>query len=111
MKISVKPRAEPTENITLGVPISLKQDWDQLRAEAGERGADFTATAVAILKEFIQDFRAELKQFSNSPGRTTTKPPGKRPKSVVTTGSLDDLTPPETHPPLMPNGADEDDAD
>jgi hypothetical protein len=111
MKIAVKARPETSELVTFRVPSSLKQTYDQLRMEAEDKGVDFTATMVDVLRQAAPELATELKGYKpEHQGRATKKSPGTRPKAAATNGSLEDLQPPENNPPLA-DGADEGETD
>lgn len=115
MKISVKLRPEATDSLQFHVPVSLKRDWQNLRAAAEKRGIDFGASAAEMLKQFVVEFTEELTNYNPESSSTTTKKrPGRKPgPQSVTTSTLEDLTPPTANssPSPMPNGADEGEAD
>ncbi len=60
MKISVKPKTEPTAQFNIRLPLSLKQRLDGLRTRAAECSADFNATLVAVLEEFAVELDTRL---------------------------------------------------
>jgi hypothetical protein len=68
MKVTIKPKAEAQERITLRVPSSLKKRMDETRAIADRKGADYFASIVDAIDGADQELRAKLLQAGDQPG-------------------------------------------
>ncbi len=68
MKVTVKPKAEPQERITLRVPSSLKKRMDETRAIADRKGADYYASIVDAIDGADQELRTKLLQAGDKVG-------------------------------------------
>jgi hypothetical protein len=58
MKITVKPKAAPTDVYTIRIPVSLKQQMEATRKLADECDADYNATLIGVLANFNANMQA-----------------------------------------------------
>jgi hypothetical protein len=89
MKINIKPKAEPTVQRNLRVPISLNKQMNETTALADELGVDYHATLLAALEQFNIEFDARLREMKAKGERPTT--------SGITAGSESIPAPVEQH--------------
>ena len=82
MKITIKPKVEPQERITLRVPASLKKRMDETRAIADKKGADYYASIVDAIDGTDQEIRAKLLQTGDPPGGNSGDRPGDTPRTT-----------------------------
>jgi hypothetical protein len=68
MKVTVKPKAETQERITLRIPASLKKRMDETRAIADRIGADYYASITDALAGIDEELRAKLIQAGDKSG-------------------------------------------
>jgi hypothetical protein len=78
MKLTIKPKAEKTDQYNMRVPVSLKQRLTTLAARASSRGVDLNATQVAMLEQLAAEleerFDAEDKAASTNPNKLLGPP-------------------------------------
>jgi hypothetical protein len=77
MKIAVKAKPEPLEQLNIRVPASLKQQMEATRKLADECNADYNATLIGVLANFNANLQAQLsksrsKSASGNPSKTAT---------------------------------------
>jgi hypothetical protein len=63
MKITVKPKAAPTDVYTIRIPVSLKQQMEATRKLADECDADYNATLIGVLANFNANMQAYLSKL------------------------------------------------
>jgi hypothetical protein len=108
VKLELKQKPELSDHIQIRVPESFKPVWEQLRADAEAAGIDFCATINEVLKQFANEFRAQLADYNPqtraaAPKKTMGRKPG---RPAVSVSTLADLT-----PPGLANGADDAETD
>jgi len=78
VKITVKPKVEATDQFNIRIPLSLKKRLEALRTRAGELGADFNATFVGVIEEFVAElesrFAVDVKPASTNPNKVLAQP-------------------------------------
>jgi hypothetical protein len=60
MKISIKPKVQPTDQYNVRLPVSLKQRLESLKTQASEHDADFTGTLIGVLEEFATELETRF---------------------------------------------------
>ena len=79
MKLTIKPKAEKTEQYNMRLPASLKRRLTALAARATERGVDLNATQVAMMEQLAAEleerFDTEDNSASTSPNNLLGRPP------------------------------------
>jgi hypothetical protein len=73
MKITVKPKAAPTDVYTIRIPVSLKQQMEATRKLADECDADYNATLIGVLANFNANMQAYL-SYKSPMGTMDTNP-------------------------------------
>ena len=95
MKLTIKPKAEKTDQYNMRMPVSLKQRLTALATRASSRGVDLNATQVAMMEQLAAEleerFDAEDKVASMNPnkvlGRPTSDAASGPTASAITAGS------------------------
>ena len=95
MKLTIKPKAEKTDQYNMRMPVSLKQRLTTLATRASSRGVDLNATQVAMMEQLAAEleerFDAEDKVASTNPnkvlGRPTSDTASGPTASAITAGS------------------------
>ncbi len=59
MKITVKPKVEPTDQFNISLPLSLKQRLQTLKTKAPDHNADFNDTLIGVLDEFATELETQ----------------------------------------------------
>ena len=68
MKVTIKPKVEAQERITLRLPASLKRSMDETHALAGRKGADYYASIVDAIASANEEIREKLLQMPDQVG-------------------------------------------
>jgi len=79
MKIAVKAKPEPVEQLNIRVPASLKRQMEATRKLADECGADYNATLIGVLANFNANLHEQLSRSRSrtaSANRSTTAAEG-----------------------------------
>jgi len=72
MKIAVRAKPEPVEQLNIRVPASLKRQMETTRKLADECSADYSATLIGVLASFNANLHEQL---SRSRSRTASANP------------------------------------
>jgi len=95
MKLTIKPKAEKTDQYNMRMPVSLKQRLTALATRASSCGVDLNATQVAMMEQLAAEleerFDAGDKVASTNPnkvlGRPTSDAASGPTASAITAGS------------------------
>jgi hypothetical protein len=68
MKLTIKPKAEKTDQYNMRMPVSLKQRLATLATRAADRGVDLNATQVAMMEQLA----AELEERFDAEDKAVT---------------------------------------
>ncbi len=60
MKVTIKPKVEVQERVTLRLPASLKRSMDDTRALAERKGADYYASIVDAIASANEEIHEKL---------------------------------------------------
>jgi len=78
MKLTIKPKAEKTDQYNMRMPVSLKQRLTALATRASSCGVDLNATQVAMMEQLAAEleerFDAEDKVASTNPNKVLGQP-------------------------------------
>jgi hypothetical protein len=91
MKINIKPKAEPTIQRNLRMPISLNKQINDTSALADELNVDYHATLLAAIEQFNTEFDARLREMKTKGEHDT--------RSGIIPGSESIPTPVAQQPP------------
>jgi hypothetical protein len=111
MELELSPKAELTAHIQLSVSVSLKQEFEELRADLEAAGISSRNTMEAVIRKLIPELRAKLAAYNPQNGSLATKKrPGRKPGRA---SGIEDLTPPSAvnDSAQTLNGADEGETD
>jgi hypothetical protein len=59
MKVSIKPKVEPSDQFNLSLPLSLKHRLQTLKTQASDHGADFNSTLIGVIEEFATELETQ----------------------------------------------------
>ena len=82
MKITVKPKVEPTDQLNISLPQSLKQRLQTLKTQAPDHGADFNSTLVGVIEEFATELETQWGITDKSPRPNPRKSLGQQTPSI-----------------------------
>ena len=68
MKVTIKPKAEAQDRLTLRLPASLKRSMNETQALAERKGADFYGSITDALTSANEEIRAKLLQMPDKAG-------------------------------------------
>jgi hypothetical protein len=83
MKVTVKPKAEAQERVTLRFAVSRRRRMDETHALADRKGADYYASIVDAIASANEEIHARLLQMDDKVG---DKPGVKSGDRIRTTG-------------------------
>jgi len=111
MEFELTPKAELTVHIQLSVPVSLKNEFEELRANLEAAGISSRNTMESVIRKTIPELRAKLEAYRPQNGSLAVKKRGGRKsgRPAATVPGVEDLTPPSpvNHSAQTLNGADE----
>jgi len=88
MKLTIKPKAEKTDQYNMRMPVSLKRRLITLAERASSRGVDLNATQVAMMEQLAAEleerFAVEDNSVRTNPNKVLGRP---TPASLASNGT------------------------